>query len=162
MDVAAVRINIKAREDGAWFSDFAAAYPFAVDLRVMVRGWYCHDARKMRAELEAARTDEHRKNAYTLGERQKDEERQVLHKVCLLGWENLTDGGAAVEFTDANAYRFIYSDEFEELASVFKYAALRISNLREESIKAAAKNSETGSDGGSETPRTQTPKKKAA
>lgn len=160
MDIVSVKRNIAARENGDWVDDLAKDMPAAGDLRVKTRGWYSHAARERRAELEAARTDEHRKNAYTQAQRKVEEDRIILLEECLLGWENLTEGGKTIEYSPSEAQRIVYDEAYEDLAGMFKLAAIKISSIYEKSKLDAGKNSQPGSTGDSEEPSRQTKTKK--
>lgn len=159
MDAGKLRKNIAAREEGGWVDNLGADIPAAGDIRILTRGWYSHRARERRAELEAERTDEHRKNAYTLAERKLEEERIILHEECVLGWENIDENGEAVAFSKDQSRRYIYEEAYEDLAGIFKLAAMRISSIYESSKADAGKNSPDGSDGDSgKAQRTKTKK----
>lgn len=136
MDISNIRRNVQVIDEGAWVGDI----PNAGNLRLKVRGMNSRLVRDARESKERAveNSDRARDGTLTssasmrvLGE--------VLHEAVLLDWENLTDGGNEVKFSQALAKEWLTNPAFEQFADAVVWAA-RYVDRNSASLDDAAKN----------------------
>ena len=120
MDIAKIRVNTDAIENGAWVDGI----PGAGNLRLKVRGYsskvYSED---MARRLKTVGRDDRERDGKVKPDVLRQITQSAIADTILLDWENLSMGGDVVPFSREAAAQFIADPELMEFLAMVDYAA---------------------------------------
>lgn len=132
MELANIRVNPKAIEQGAWVKDI----PGLGDIALKVRGTRNADYERRTSELVSALSQQERRDP----EVQAEIARRLLVETVLIDWRGMTENGKPVAYDRALAEKLLTEPEYRDFADGVAWAAAMVGRIGEEEVKASAKN----------------------
>jgi len=130
------RINVQAREEGAWVKDI----PEFLDVELKVRGVGNKDWARMEQKLIAAVPRQRRVNGLEPQDRLRING-ILIRDTSLLDWKGIENGNGEPElYSKEAANKYLTDPEFEAFVWACLWAANTVADQRQEEIEQDAKN----------------------
>jgi len=136
MDILSKKVDSAKIEAGAWVDDI----PGMGDLRLNVRGYNSMIATQCRAEkMRSIPLSERAEDGSITSQQSRTIFAEAHVEAVVLGWENLTENGEDVPYSEEAARKYCLDPDFSAFNDAITYAAGVIDRSKSEEAKALGK-----------------------
>jgi hypothetical protein len=136
MEIGSTKVDMAKIEQGEWVSDI----PDMGDLRLKVRGVNNSDWRLLASQLVAAVPRGKKVSGRVHPDEQDRITSELVLRVGLLDWENVTQGGQPVPYSKEQARTFLTDPAYRAFRDAALWACTVVGDAAHESVETDAKN----------------------